>query len=202
MEENNNQNQTLNENVEEKKKHVCFESHCWKKCLAMLCAAFLGGFLAFYFVADQCMHKYHRDFFRSEPSEQRMIDDMERMYLKDLHSFEKKFDSPEMMPRFGADRFEAKFFAGNPVKIKTETEDNSFNIIVCLKPFQNDENKIKYEAQTGKITVYGNSETKHKNMNENVSFSQDFLLPANADINNITKTKDGKKLIISVPLKD
>ena len=39
-------------------------------------------------------------------------------------------------------------------------------------------------------------------MNENVSFSQDFLLPANADINNITKTKDGKKLIISVPLKD
>ncbi len=205
MEENNN----INENVEEiskdnvKEKHVCFETHCWKKCLAMICAAFLGGFLAFYFVADQVMYKYHKNYLKPELLEQKMLNDLDRIYFKDLQEFDKNFNHPKhVMPRFGRDKFDMNFLSVNPVKIKTEMEDNEFNIIVCLKPFQNDENKVNYDVQQGKITVYGSSETKHKNVEENVSFSQDFLLPQNADIDNISKTKDGKKLIISVPLKD
>ena len=48
MEENNNLEQnTENQQMTEDKKH------CWKKCLAMVIAAFLGGFLAVYFVASQ-----------------------------------------------------------------------------------------------------------------------------------------------------
>jgi len=188
--------------IETKNRHVCFETHCWKKCLAMICAAFFGGFLAFYFAADQVMHKYHYDYFDSDRFEQKMFNDIDKIYLKNLHDIEKNFDEPEhFMPRFGHDKFDLDFLSVNPVKVKTETEDNKFNIVVCLKPFQNDENKVNYEVKPGKIRVYGSSDTKHNNVEENVSFSQDFLLPQNADINNITKIKDGKKLVISIPVK-
>ncbi len=207
MEENNNSDNNQNNqelmNEKTKERHVCFETHCWKKCLAMLCAAFLGGFLAFYFVADQMMYRYHKNYFKPERFEEKMFDDIDKLYLKDFRDIERQFDNPKhIMPRLGRDRLDMPFLPANPVKIKTDVDDDVYNIIVCLKPFQNDENKIKYEVASGKITVYGSSETKHKNVNENVSFSQDFLLPSNADTDNITKTKDGKKLIISIPLKN
>ncbi len=208
MEENNNENIKENAavNESEKPKHVCFETHCWKKCLAMLCAAFLGGFLAFYFVTDQALHRYHNKYVKYDNFEEQMLkdfNDMDRMYLKDLHEMEKRFDNPKnIMPRFGHEKFNMPFLSINPVKVKTEMEDNALNIIVCLKPFQNDENKVNYDVKPGKITVYGSSETRHKNIDENVSFSQDFLLPQNADIDNVSKTKDGKKLIISIPIKN
>ena len=50
------------ENSEEKK-HICFKDHCWKMCLGMIVAAFIGGFLATYFVADQVIERCHRDHF-------------------------------------------------------------------------------------------------------------------------------------------
>ncbi len=211
MEENTNRDNSLNDNQnteqttkeKAKEKHICFENHCWKKCLAMVCSAFLGGFLAFYFVADQIMHKYQKSYLTAESIEDKIFNDMDKIYMKNMRDIEQQFDIPRhIMPRLGRDGIDMPFLPSSPVKIKTDMEDDAFNIILCLKPFQNDENKINYEAKQGKITVYGSSETKRKNVDENVSFSQDFILPPNADTNNITKTKEGKKLIISVPLKN
>ena len=43
---------------------------------------------------------------------------------------------------------------------------------------------------------------KDKNMEQDIAFSQDFILPDNADIDNIKRIKEGKNLVISIPLKD
>lgn len=210
--EENNTNQELNNN--EVKKHVCFENHCWKKCLAMLCASFLGGFLAFYFVADQMMHRQPMPpHFNPHHFEKRMFDDAERMYNNHRHDMDKMYkeDMKAFKEAFKINKnFEKKMMAdmGMPmlmmdsVKIKTEFEDNKFNVIVCLKPFQNDESKVNYNVNGRKLTVFGNSQVKNKEFEQDVSFSQDFILPENADTAKISKVKDGHKLIISVPIKE
>ncbi len=199
MEEN---NSTQENNLRNEDKHICFESHCWKKCLAMVCAAFVGGFLAFYFVADQMMHKYSRHHFNPQRFEKRMFDDMDRMYRRDIKAFEDSFNFRKKAHKMKAPEFAMPVFMMDAVKIKTEFDDNKFNIIVNLKPFQDDADKINYNVNGRKLTVFGSSEVKDKDFENDIAFSQDFILPENADTSAITKSKDGHKLIISVPLKE
>ena len=88
------------------------------------------------------------------------------------------------------------------VKIKTELENDKYKVIIGLNAFQGDESKINYNVAGRKLTVFGSSKVKEKKYEQDMSFSQDFLLPYNADIANISKKKDGNKLVIEVPLKD
>ncbi|MBE7704719.1 MAG: hypothetical protein E7Z90_02755 [Cyanobacteria bacterium SIG29] len=198
MEENNNNNE---------RKHVCFENHCWKMCLGMVIAAFLGGFFAFYFVADQVMNRFHYPYMMQPhhpihhpyKMEKRMFDDMERMYQNDMKAFDKMMKKVQRPMRRNA--FDMPFYMMDSVKIKTEFDDNKFNVIVCLKPFNGDENKVNYNVSNRKLTVFGSSQVKEEGLEQDIEFSQDYILPKNADIENITKVKDGNKLIISVPIK-
>lgn len=204
MEENNN-NQELNNYTQELHKHVCFENHCWKKCLAMVIAAFVGGFLAFYFVTDQIMQRHHNHYFNPDKFEREMFKDMERMYKQDMRAFDEMFKypkHPQKMHKMKHNDFGMPFFMMDSVKIKTEYDDNKFNIIVCLKPFQGDESKVNYNLNGRKLTVFGKSQVKDKEYEQDIEFSQDFILPENADTAKIKKEKDGNKLIISVPIKN
>lgn len=193
MEENNNNNEN---------RHVCFEKHCWKQCLAMVIASFLGAFLAIYFVTDQVMqrmHNYHM--YKPHRMEQRMLKDMDRMYKQDMKAFDDMFKKHHF-PKMKEHSLGLPIFMMDSVKIKTEYNDDSFDIIICLKPFDGDENKINYNVSQRKITVFGSSQVKNDGYEEDISFSQDYILPKNADTSNITKIKNGNKLIISIPMKE
>ena len=191
----------MEENNNNEKKDVCFENHCWKKCLAMIIAAFIGGFLAFYFIADQMMYRYHNYYFHPQKFEKRLFDDIEKSYKHDLKSFD-KIMKKHHMPKIKTNDLNMPFFMMDSVKIKTELEDNNFEIIIDLKPFQYDENKVNYNIKGRKLTVFGQSMVKDSDMEQDIAFSQDFILPINADTENIKKIKDGKKLIIQIPLKE
>ncbi len=204
MEENNNEH--LYSSMEDKPKS-CFDNDCRKKCIAMTLAAFLGGFLAFYFVFDQYMERQSRPHgFHPKKFERMLLDDMdiERMYNEEMKAFDDMFKPHHKIkpPLFKHNELAMPLFMSNNVKIKTEFEDNRYNIIIGLKPFQNDENKVNYNIEGRKLTIFGNSQVKDKNYEQDLAFSQDFILPENADTANISKIKDGNKLIISVPIKD
>lgn len=192
----------MEENNNGEHKHICFENHCWKKCLAMVVAAFLGGFLAFYFVIDQTMQRMHHHYmFNPHKYEQQMMKDMEKMYHQDMKAFDDMFKKPHKM-KLKRHNLDMPFFMMDSVKIKTEYDDNKFNIIVGLKPFDGDENRVNYNVDGRKLTVFGSSQVKEKGFEQDVAFSQDYILPKNADVDNISKEKDGNKLIISVPIKN
>lgn len=193
MEENNN-----NEN----NNHVHYhEKHCWKKCLAMLIAAFLGAFLAFYFVTDQMMKRYHFHHFNPERFEKRMFDDLERSYKIDRKNFDKMLKRQEKMLKLNRENLALPFFITEAVKITTDFADNNFNIIIDSKAFKNNENDVNYKVDNRKLTVFGSTVVKDKDFEQDVAFSQDFILPTNADTENISKDKDDKRIIITVPLK-
>ena len=195
MEENNNNNNLEN-------RHICFEKHCWKQCLAMVLASFLGAFLAIYFVTDQLMQRMHNHhMYRPHRMEQRMFDDMHRMYKQDMKAFDEMFKKHHI-PKMKEQHFGMPLFMMDTVNIKTEYNDNSFDIIVGLKPFNGDESKINYNVNGRKLTVFGESKVKDDGYEQDVAFSQDYILPKNSDIENISKTKDGNRLIISVPIKE
>lgn len=217
MEENYQEN---NQPVEEKK-HICFEDHCWKKCLAMVIAAFLGGFLACYFAADQMFERMEKRHFEPHRFEKRMLKDIDRMYKQDKRAFNDAFDIEKMYKQdkkafedaFNPDRMKKikhppmpimppmPDFMWEGVKIKSEIDDNMYKVTIGLKPFQDDENKVNYNVNGRKLTVFGSSSVKDKHSENDISFSQDFILPDNADIANISKIKKDHKLIISVPIK-
>ena len=204
MEENN----QLENNVsyaDDKKKYECSEKFSWKRCLAMMGAAFLGGFLAVYFVTDQIMersfYKHHKHF-NPHSFEKKINRDFDRMYKNDMKAFDDAFKKMERKHKKQMDAFPMPMMFMDPVKVKTEFDDNKFNIIVGLKPFQNDENKVNYNVKGRKITVFGKSEIKEKDYVNDISFSQDIILPEKSDIANIQKIKDDDKLIISVPIKE
>lgn len=205
MEENYQENSQENNKNIENKQNICFENHCWKKCLAMVIAAFLGGFLACYFAADQMFERMEKRNFEPHRLEKKMLHDMDRMYRQDRKAFEDAFDFDKKMKKMKHPPIPIMApmpdFMWEGVKVKSEIDDNMYKISIGLKPFQNDENKINYNVNGRKLTVFGSSSVKDKHSENDISFSQDFILPENADTANITKIKDGHKLIISVPMK-
>ena len=234
MEENKNtENNTENTTINNQNKN-----HHWQECLGMLIAAFLGGFLAMYFVADQVFDKPHnRGYFPNNRFERQMIKDFEKMYERDQKSFERdiekfnrdfdknlnsklrkdvkkdldKFKVSENwfkdnkkginIPKSILNPFELSDMTMDSVKIRTEIDDDEYKVIIGLKEFNGDESKINYNVSSRKLTVFGNSQVKDKNYEQDISFSQDFLLPKNADISKIKKEKDGNNLVIEIPLK-
>lgn len=187
-----------NNNIEIKTENKWWQNDCWKKCLLIAFFAFLGGFLATYFVMDQMIEKQfkrHANMFQPKIIERQIFNDFDKIYkkeMKELDRIQKKFENYNniAMPIQMIDS----------VKIKSEIDDGNYEITVDLKPFNNDENKIKYAINGKKITVYGNSQVKDNYYEEDISFSQDFLLPKNADTTKIKQIKEFNKLIISIPL--
>lgn len=194
-------NMEENNNNQENNKYSVHECHCWKKSLVIALGAFLGSFLAFYFIADQMAERTLIHNFNPYKYEKRMIKDIERMYKQDMKAFDDSFNFDKKFIN-KHQNFITPVFMPDTVKIQTEYDDNKFNVIVGLKEFQNDENKIKYTVKGRKLTVFGNNEVKDKDFEHDISFSQDFVLPENADTTNISKIKDGNKVIISVPVKE
>jgi HSP20 family molecular chaperone IbpA len=139
--------------------------------------------------------RHHSSMFQPRIIERQIFNDFDKIYKKEMKEFDrihKNFDN------FNNISMPIQFI--DSVKIKSEIDDDNYNIIVDLKQFNNDENKIKYHINGKKITVYGNSHINDNNYQENISFSQDFLLPQNADTSKIKMIKELNKLIISIPL--
>ena len=204
MEENNQNEEIKTCETTEGKKHICFKDHCWKMCIGMVAAAFLGGFLATYFVADQMADRaFKRHYHNFQPGyNQKMLNDVDREFNREMRHFNKMIKKHNMDDFFKNDFPIPPIFFGEPVKIDTDMEDGSFNVKVSLKPFQNDENKINYNIAGRKLTVFGASKVDDGKNEQDISFSQDFILPENADTVNIKKEKHGNNLVISVPMKN
>lgn len=191
------------EGQKEENTKKCEENTCRLKCLAILCAAFLGGFIAMFFAAEKYFSvKTYRIPYGNYINEDKIFKELQRQNEKEMRELEQIFERQNIRPGIKPDNIKLPPFFTSPVKIKTETEDDKYNIIVSLKPFHNDSEKIKYNIKDGIINVFGNCETVKNHMTTKVSFSQDFILPENTDIKNITKIKSGDKLIISIPMKD
>lgn len=198
MEENYDNNEEQNR-TEHDNNHDRNTSTCWVKYLVISLAAFFGAFLAVYFIADQAVNRYmmppgHPLFMPmprmlSEREVQRMIKHQEKMQERMFYDLEKAENVRDP-------------FVVNPVKIDTFKNKNSYIIMIDLKPFNNDPNKVKIDIKPYKIKLSGESDEVKKGTENEVSFMQNFSLPQKIDVDDVKKEVKGNKYIITLPIDD
>ena len=172
-----------------------------KLCIGVIIAAFIGGFLATYFIIDQIAErKLYSPEAQIRLMEKQLFDDIEKNYKREQRDLEELFNDKNFkMPENKHNKIFMPF-EDNVVNINTKYDDNKFEVIIGLKPFDGDEGKIQYDISGRKLTIYGESQKKAKGYEENISFSQDFIMPGNAISDSIERIKEGQKLIIKIPI--
>ncbi|MBR5303974.1 MAG: Hsp20 family protein [Candidatus Gastranaerophilales bacterium] len=180
----NNQEQHHNHHYHNGECFLC--KHPWLKLLLTGLMTLIGAYLAFYFVTD-----WHF---------KRMLDPvvqmrkMDRMIQKEEHQMHKFFDK-EMRKEKNLERK-----AGEIIHVE-KTED-AYKIVIDLKPFNNDEKNVTVTREGDSLTVNMAGEIKKQKKELTVSLTQKFIFPDDADLDDISKFKDGNKYFIVVPIRD
>ena len=87
-------------------------------------------------------------------------------------------------------------------RAESKKDEPKIEKLIYESEYKSYDSKVNFNVQGRKLTVFGKSEVKDKEFEQDIQFSQDFILPENADTAKISKEKDGNKLIISVPIKN
>ncbi len=166
--------------------HYHNKTENWIKFALILLALFLACYLAVYYIMDQMRHAYY----------------VPAMPMENIDRIMKEQD--KMFEDMGALPMNNKAFMNikNPVETYKDDSDDSYKMIIDLKPFNNNPDNINLDIQNNKISISGKAE-KTKKHSENVySFSQSFVLPENIDTNNVKKEIKHHKYIITMPIED
>lgn len=172
---------------EEKHQH----KHHFAKYIIIFFATLVGAFLAFYFAADMTIKTLMSPEYQMMNAH-RIMKQQERMF----HSLERENNKMEN------DIFRPAFHAINPVELKKE--DNQYIIIIDLKPFGNNPDKIKFQTTDNMITISGDIKKEKRGSKNMMSFSQTYVLDEEINKDEITKkqSKHKNKYIITIPIKD
>ena len=178
--------------MEENKEHnVCNcnhqkSNHHWIKFATLLLALFLGCYLASYYILDQIRHAYYLP---SMP-----IDKIDRI----INEQEKMFEGMGALPLKNSTLMNIKM----PIETYKDDENDTYKIVIDLKPFNNNENNVSVDVQRHQISINGIGE-KTNNKGQNLySFSQSFMIPEKIDTSKVKKEKSGNKYIITMPIED
>lgn len=187
MEEN--QESEQHQNIENETKSSSAECHCaenkkWIKYVLICLSAFLGAYLAVYYIVDQVRHEYYSPFMR--------FDNLDKVFREQ----EKAFDDFEKTTM----NFNVEMLGKTPVNIETIKNDDVYKVIIDLKEFNNDEKNIKLDVKQDRLSISGESLKKDKNSQSEYSFSQNFSLPENVDVSKVTKEKVDNKYVITLPI--
>lgn len=169
--------------------HDHHHSNCWIKYLVISLAAFFGAFLAVYFAVDVAMHKYYRNMpFYGIPARDNTADFVKQQerILDDITRFQQVMNP----------------FMVNPVKIQTYQKDDAYKIVIDLKPFGGEPDKIKTDIKPKRVYLSGESEIKDGDSDRDISFAQNFSLPEKIDVKAVTKQVEGDNYVITLPIKD
>ncbi len=162
----------------------CAENKKWIKYLLICLSAFLGAYLAVYYIVDQVRHEYYSPFMR--------FDNLDKVFREQ----EKAFDDFEKTTM----NFNVEMLGKTPVDIETIKNDDVYKVIIDLKGFNNDEKNIKLDIKQDRLSISGESLKKDKNSQSEYSFSQNFSLPEKIDVNKVTKEKVDDKYVLTLPI--
>lgn len=161
----------------------------WIKVLLVSFAAFLGAYLATYYIVDQARHTHGYPFIKYErPSRDFMA---QRRLYEDFNRFER--DTLNI---------DKDLMAKNPVKIKPLKNNEGYQICINLKPFDNNEKNINIDIKQNRVNISGQSNKVDENNESEFSFSQSFILPETIDVSKVKKERKGHKYIITLPFEN
>ena len=156
---------------------------------------FLGAFAAFYVVSDwhfkrmldpvSQMKRMDRAFMQRE----RNFDKMERRALKQQNWMDKKALKMQEQMNRNAAQF-----------IHVEKDADAYRIIIDLRPFDNDEKNVEIKTQGNTLLINAAGERSTHRKTEIVKYSQMLSFGEDAELNEMTKVREGDKYIITIPV--
>ncbi len=147
---------------------------------------FLGAFAAFYVVAD-----WHF---------KRMLDPMIQMQRMDRAMIRQE----RKMDKFARKEFakEHKMIQNTAPFIHVDKADNSYKIIIDLRPFDNNERNIEVKTNGNMVTINAAGEKNSHRGQEITRYSQTFAFGEKINSDDITKVRQGNEYIITIPFMD
>lgn len=150
-------------------------------CIALL--TFLGAFMAFYVVTD-----WHYKRMLDPAVQMRKMDKMMRSDARYMDKLASKETFKEMQPTRRDDSF-----------IRLEKTDKNYKVIVDLRPFDNDEKNVEVLANGNVLTINAAGSSKKHWHEKILKISQNYMFDDDINLNNITKIREGKDLVIYIP---
>lgn len=145
---------------------------------------FLGAFAAFYVVTDW---HYKR---MLDPAVQ--MRKMEKMMIQD----QRKMDN--MIKREARRDFNLEKKASNFIRVEKNTDN--YQIIIDLRPFDNNEKNVEVTTNGNVLTVTAAGEAKKHGHEMITKISQNFMFDEDVDLSKINKIREGNEYIIFVPI--
>ncbi len=178
-----------NNNYENREQHHHYDD-CWlchhpvlKHILTAL-MVFLGAYLAFYTVTDWHFKRMMDPAVQMRRFEKNMMREhrqMERMYRKNI----------ERGMRLGEE---------SENYIHLEKKGDAYEIIVNLRPFDNNEKNVEVSTDGDTLTVTAAGESSTKHHDKMIKVMQQYDFDDNVDFDAISKNKKGDMYIITVPI--
>ena len=150
--------------------------------------AFLGSFLASYFLIHQVMI-YHW-----EKAKRHNIVKYEQQIMNDIDKNSHKIHRKEHET---FQKFKNKISA-----IQSSKYEDGYVIVIDLKHFNNDENNIRFNLNGNVVTVSGNIVKNKKNKENSYFFTETFEIPEKIDFSEIKKEKIDNMYIITLPIEN
>jgi len=163
-----------------------FMKHPVLKYVVVALLVFLGAFSAFYVAADMHFKKMLDPVFQMQK--------IDRALMKQERQFNKMMESEfDQANRFGQNT--AQF-------IHIDKTPDNYRIIIDLKPFDNNEKNVEVKTEGRTLSINASGENNRRNKHEVLKYSQTFNFGNNADLENITKVRQGSSYIITVPVEE
>ena len=185
-----------NENYQNTNTHSNYQQNTdntdkWIKFFILTLAVIFGTFLAVYFVSDQAIkHATYSPFVNHH----KMMNKFMEKNMRTMNDFERAamIGSP-IMP------VETLSFA--PIT-KLQEGDNGYKLIINLKHFNNDINKIKLDIKPDKVSILASNDNEKKDSIYSLSFSQTYILDEKIDTKKVTKEVIGENAVVYLPFDD
>ena len=161
------------------------EENSKKHWLKIALITFATAFLAFYLVMEIMIHRLTNPVYNIQRIEKTMQKD-----LRKIENYENKLMENPFEPKM------------RPMLVNLVKENDEYQVIVDLKPFDNNENGINVNIEDKTLIVSGEVDKKFHGNEKIIKFSQSYYLDDELIKDKIVKEKKGDKYIITIPYKD
>ena len=183
----------------------------WQKMLAITISAFLGGFLAIYFIADRMNHEKAIKAEQAKIAKQNARNHKARTHNARIKDYKMTYEGgfPEedfiekQIKEIESEQDKVlKHIAVNaklrPVTVSAVLEGDVFKVTVRADNYKDED--IKYKFDKKNLTVYGKTKVEQDGFIKEIEFSNDLYLPAKPKKELLKTYREGEDWILTVPL--
>lgn len=162
-------------------------NHGCKNMFIIALMTFLGAFLAFYVLMHQTMFHFFAARHHAPAIYEKNFDKFKKDIEHDFKNLEKN---------------ETTKFKNKVSAVQTLKYDDAYVIVINLKPFNNNEDNIRFNLNGNTATVSGNVVKNKHNGESSYYFTESFEIPEKISVNEIQKEKINGKYIITLPIEN